>query len=129
MSIRRTIASSLLAAGLAAGATVVAAPAAQAGTSIGTTKNAKTGDWYKFYASTNQFCVKTTYDKYIAETKFYLSGKLKYTLKSTKRDRWACATLTKHGMKEGQRIKFALVAIWAPDGGHAAPNSYGYLTI
>jgi hypothetical protein len=85
MSIRRKLTTSAIALGVLAGGGLAAAPAAQAGTSIGSTYNGASHIYYKFYASTNQFCAKHTGKNQTHEVAFY-----------------------NHGIKEGDRIKFTL---------------------
>jgi hypothetical protein len=108
MSIRRKLTTSAIALGVLAGGGLAAAPAAQAGTSIGSTYNGASHIYYKFYASTNQFCAKHTGKNQTHEVAFYKNGKWKDSIFHTGRNEWTCSKLTDHGIKEGDRIKFTL---------------------
>lgn len=109
MSIRRKIATSAIALGVLGGAGLAVAPAAQAGTSIGATYNGASHVYYKFYASTNTFCIKQKGKKNTAAVDLYPSGKSSYGIQTAANNKWGCEKLTsKYGFKEGNKVRFKL---------------------
>ena len=115
-NLKRKVLGSLAAFGVAGGIAVGVAFPAEAGTSIPTTYNAGTKIYFKYYASTNNFCVMQRVSKYHAARvtfdnpvgQFYFRNKLAPGT-------WSCITLSEaRGLKEAWTTKFALELFYKP---------------
>lgn len=101
---------------------------ANAGTSIPATYNGGSHISYKFYASTNTFCIKKyeIHDS-SAQVSFEFDGDRRYVIHTSLPDNWKCGVLTDHGMREGQRIKFTLAMYWNSEIQHSRSSGYVYI--
>ncbi len=109
MSFKKKLSAVLMSLALVTGTAVAGAAPANAGTSIGATYNGASHVYYKFYASTNTFCIKKKYDKsYTASVGFYSNGKFIVSIGTDRFDQWYCKDLDKYGSFEGKTLKFKL---------------------
>lgn len=120
------ITATLGAASIAAVSLIGLAPAAQAGDSIPPTTNGKTGLNFRYYSSTDDFCVRGPYwgsggvsfsNSRIGHAGFYPADRAGYN---------SCWDLKQMGFREGERVKFTLNVQGGFDGN---VSSLGYLTV
>lgn len=107
MTIRRKITATAAALGILSGACLATAAPAHAGTSIGTTYNAKTHIWYKYYASTDKFCIMQNEKVNFEATAIFSSSTRE--ISAAKKGVWKCVNVkTAYGFKEGSKQYFTL---------------------
>ncbi|MGO1183133.1 MAG: hypothetical protein ACTHZ5_06780 [Micrococcaceae bacterium] len=108
MKIFKKIATGLAGAGLVLGLGFAGAAPASAGTSIPWTYNAKTGLNYAFFASTNNFCIKSSNSS--KSVVFHrTNGKAFQRIYANANGTQNCYQLDKFGkVKEGDKITFKL---------------------
>ncbi|WP_404291103.1 hypothetical protein [Glutamicibacter arilaitensis] len=125
MSFKRKLSAALLSLALIGGTAVAGAAPANAGTSIGSTYNGASHIYYKFYASTNEFCIKQKVGRgYTANVAFYVNGNALIQLGTGVFDSWSCIDLDKYGKVESKRVTFKLYMM--NSGGHVFRSSTGY---
>lgn len=125
MSFKRKMSAVLMSLALVTGTAVAGAAPANAGTSIGSTYNGASHIYYKFYASTNQFCIKQNVGSgYTAAVVFYVDGKALIQFGSGAYRDYRCIDLDKYGDVEGERVTFKLYMMHGS--GHVFRSSTGY---
>ncbi|WP_418909029.1 hypothetical protein [Glutamicibacter endophyticus] len=126
MSFKCKMSAALLSLAIIGGSAVAGAAPANAGTSIPSTYNGGTGLYYKFYASTNTFCIKHNNPDGTAVAQFERGSTTHYFLYAAYGSGWNCANLTYNNpLNEGDYVKFTLI-MHSDD---PMRRSSGYITI
>ncbi|KSU65984.1 hypothetical protein [Arthrobacter sp. NIO-1057] len=127
MSFKKKLSALLMSLALVTGTAVAGAVPASAGTSIGATYNGASHVYYKFYASTNTFCIKKkTNTSYSAMVLIYKDGKQIYNLQTNMVNEWACVDLDKYAKVEGKKLTFKLSMFYKSERVYRSSTGYAY---
>lgn len=105
MSLKKILTSAAAAAVMVTGMTFTAAESAHAGTSVGPTKNGKTGVTWAYYASSDNLCIKRPV---IGKGGWLESAHGKLSSSNAKRGKWKCMDMKDAGVREDKRVKIFL---------------------
>jgi len=131
---RKKLTAAALTLGLALGGAVVAAGPASAGTSIGATRNGATQLSFKYYASTDDFCLDAPSSVSHGNVFFAWPDSPKGsgvggTSTVEPDDGWKCWDLKKLGFEEDERVRFMLISRPDQFDMSKTATSYGYLRV